>query len=276
MWATSWWEITISFNSNSTRMYLCFCICVFVFVCLYWFIFVFVYLHCGPIAGTMVGSPFTFIHLNYIPFLPNIYKRCWTSFSGCYIYKPKVKYCIREFRVVGNSWFPLSHSSPTFDSFSFFFAHLSPLSHLPPLPPTTGPLPLYPFTFSPLLWYFIWICPLWNNSVKSNGQTKVAKCWNPVWKDKNVLCLGFQYEVVGGDTNGIFYFLFSTRSSRWSPPARFQNRRKILAVFALALSVFSKTILAVWFPCCFPKPFHFVQGTYRSLFWFSFVFFLIC
>ena len=197
-------------------------------------------MHCGPLAGTMVGSPFTFIHLNYIPFLPNIYKRCWTSFSGCYIYKPKVKYCIREFRVVGNSWFPLSHSSPTFDS--FLSSLPSPFVAFTPFAPK-GPLPLYPFTFSPLLWYFIWFWPLWNNSVKSNGQTKVAKCWNPVSKDKNVLCLGFQYEVVGGDTNGIFYFLFSTRSSWWSPPARFQNRRKTLAVWCPLL-----------FPC-FPKQF---------------------
>ena len=171
-------------------------------------------MHCGPLAGTMVGSPFTFIHLNYIPFLPNIYKRCWTSFSGCYIYKPKVKYCIREFRVVGNSWFPLSHSSPTFDS--FLSSLPSPFFAFTPFAPK-GPLPLYPFTFSPLLWYFIWFWPLWNNSVKSNWQTKVAKCWNPVSKDKNVLCLGFQYEVVSGDTNGIFYFLFSTS---------FQSRRK--------------------------------------------------
>ena len=149
MWATSWWEITISFNSNFTRMYLCFCICVFVFEYLYWFIFVFVYLHCGPLAGTMVGSPFTFIHLNYIPFLPNIYKRCWTSFSGCYIYKPKVKYCIREFRVVGNSWFPLSHSSPTFDSFLSSLL-ICPLCRIYPLCPpqalclfTPSPSPLY-------------------------------------------------------------------------------------------------------------------------------------
>ena len=167
MWATSWWEITISFNSNFTQMYLCFCICVFVFEYLYWFIFVFVYLHCGPLAGTMVGSPFTFIHLNYIPFLPNIYKRCWTSFSGCYIYKPKVKYCIREFRVVGNSWFPLSHSSPTFDS--FLSSLPSPFVAFTPFAPK-GPLPLYPFTFSPLLWYFIWFWPQCKIKLANKGR----------------------------------------------------------------------------------------------------------